>query len=89
MQLLRRNVNPSGPAGPTKPQGELDPRRWLEVGFPRAFAWLATTIYGMTGDWRSWLPLFTRTSAHLAVVAVAIIAVGFAMSNGQRRRLPP
>jgi murein DD-endopeptidase MepM/ murein hydrolase activator NlpD len=76
MQLLRRNVNPSGPAGPTKPKRELDPRRWLEVGFPRAFAWLATTIYGMTGDWRSWLPLFTRTSAHLAVVTVAIIAVG-------------
>jgi murein DD-endopeptidase MepM/ murein hydrolase activator NlpD len=76
MQLLRRNVNPSGPAGPTKPKRELFARRWLEIGFPRAFAWLATTIYGMTGDWRSWLPLFTRTSAHLAVVTVAIIAVG-------------
>jgi murein DD-endopeptidase MepM/ murein hydrolase activator NlpD len=37
---------------------------------------LATTFYQLTGDWRGWLPLFARTSAHLAVVAVAIMAIG-------------
>ncbi|HEY67251.1 MAG TPA: peptidoglycan DD-metalloendopeptidase family protein [Thermoflexia bacterium] len=51
-------------------------RRRFEDAFPRAFAWLAIAVYRLTGDWRSWLPLFTRTSAHLAVIAVAIIAIG-------------
>jgi murein DD-endopeptidase MepM/ murein hydrolase activator NlpD len=51
-------------------------RRWFEGGFVRAFAWLATTVYRLTGDWRGWRPLLTRTSAHLAVIAVAIIAIG-------------
>lgn len=54
---------------------EHSPQRWLEENLPRAFAWLATTFYQLTGDWRAWIPLFTRTSAHLAVVAVAIIAI--------------
>jgi len=48
----------------------------LEKSFARAFAWAATTMYGLTGDWRSWLPIFTRTSAHLAVITVAIVAIG-------------
>ena len=52
------------------------PKHRLEKGFARAFAWAATTIYGLTGDWRSWLPMFTRTSAHLAVISVAIVAIG-------------
>jgi len=52
------------------------PRRWLEEQLPRAFAWLATAVYRLTGDWDSWIPLFARSSAHLAVVAVAIIAIG-------------
>jgi murein DD-endopeptidase MepM/ murein hydrolase activator NlpD len=30
----------------------------------------------MSGEPRRWLPLFTRTSAHLAVIAVAVLAVG-------------
>jgi murein DD-endopeptidase MepM/ murein hydrolase activator NlpD len=37
---------------------------------------VATTFYQLTGDWRVWLPLFTRTSAHLAVVALAMVAIG-------------
>ncbi|NIV33682.1 MAG: peptidoglycan DD-metalloendopeptidase family protein [Anaerolineae bacterium] len=37
---------------------------------------MATTFYQLTGDWRVWIPLFARTSAHLAVVAVAIVAIG-------------
>jgi len=49
---------------------------WFEESLPRAFAWLATTVYRLTGDWHNWLPLFARTSAHLAVVAVAIMAIG-------------
>jgi murein DD-endopeptidase MepM/ murein hydrolase activator NlpD len=50
--------------------------RGLESGFVRAFAWLATTVYRCAGDWRGWRPFLTRTSAHLAVVAVAIAAIG-------------
>ena len=53
----------------------LSVRRWLEKAFLRAFAWLATTVYRVVGDWRGWLPLFTRTSAHLAVIGVAIVAI--------------
>ena len=56
--------------------GERPPHRRFEEGLPRAFAWFATTVYPLTGDWRTWLPLFTRTSAHLAVVALAIMAIG-------------
>ena len=50
--------------------------RWFEERLPRAFAWLATAVYQLTGDGRGWLPLFTRTSAHLAVIAVAVVAIG-------------
>lgn len=55
---------------------ERSPRCRLEEGLPRAVAWVATTVYRLTGDWHVWLPLFTRTSAHLAVVTVAIMAIG-------------
>jgi murein DD-endopeptidase MepM/ murein hydrolase activator NlpD len=51
-------------------------RGGIEDGFVRAFAWLATTVYRCAGDWRGWRPLLTRTSAHLAVVVVAITAIG-------------
>jgi murein DD-endopeptidase MepM/ murein hydrolase activator NlpD len=51
-------------------------RRWFEEGFSRVFAWLATTAYRLTSDGRDWLPLFARTSAHLVVITVAIIAIG-------------
>jgi murein DD-endopeptidase MepM/ murein hydrolase activator NlpD len=70
MELLRRNADTSSL------KISHSPRRWLERGVPRAFAWLATTIYGLTGDLRGQLPLFTRAGAHLAVVIVAIIAIG-------------
>lgn len=51
-------------------------RRGVENGFVHAFAWLATTVYRCAGDWRGWRPLLTRTSAHLAVVIVAVGAIG-------------
>jgi len=70
MQLSRRNAKPSNTTR------EHSPRRWFQDGFPHALAWLATTVYRLTGDWHSWLPLFTRTSAHLAVITVAIMAIG-------------
>jgi murein DD-endopeptidase MepM/ murein hydrolase activator NlpD len=70
MQLPRRDAKPPG-----APR-EVSFPRWLERGVPRVFAWLATTVYRLTGDCRSWLPLLTRASAHLAVVAVAIVAIG-------------
>ncbi len=93
MELLPHDADSPSP---TKPSKKLFPRYWLEKGFARAFAWLATTVYGLTGDWRNWLPLFTRTSAHLAVIAVAIIAIGLsnvkwpaqAASPLTRRALP-
>ena len=70
MRLLRRNATPSNT---TKGHSLLC---WFEEGFLHAFAWLATTVYWLAGDWRIWRPLLTRTSAHLAVIAVAILAVG-------------
>jgi len=71
MRLKRRNA-----ALPTTTQRHsLSARRWFEKAFPRAFAWLATTVYWMVGDWRGWMPLFTRASAHLAVVAVTLAAI--------------
>lgn len=55
-------------------------RRWVEMIVPRVFAWLATAVYQLTGDWwRGWRPFLTRTTAHLAVLSVAIIAL--ALSN--------
>jgi len=68
--------SPRDNAEPTDTTTGYSLRRRCEEGLPRAFAWLAITVYQLTGDWRGWLPLFTRTSAHLAVVAMAIIAVG-------------
>ena len=50
--------------------------RWLERGVVRTFAWLAITVYQLAGNWRGWRPLLIRTSAHLAVIAVAIVAIG-------------
>ena len=70
MQLLRRK------AGLSDTPIELSPRRWFEEGLPRAFAWAATTVYRFTGDWRRWLPILARASAHVAVLAVAIVALG-------------
>jgi murein DD-endopeptidase MepM/ murein hydrolase activator NlpD len=68
MQLLRRAAPP-----PDTVQ-DASSCHWFEKAIPRAFAWFATSIYGLTGDRRGWLPLFTRTSAHLAVIIVAVIA---------------
>jgi len=69
MQLPRGNTAPSDTDGTpyTRPR--------LEDVLPRVFAWLATSTFRMTGDWRGWLPLLARTSAHAAVVALAIAAV--------------
>ena len=70
MQLLRRELESS------KVERESSPNRWLENSIPRAFAWFATTLYGLTGDFRSWLPLLMRASAHLMVILVAMGAIG-------------
>jgi murein DD-endopeptidase MepM/ murein hydrolase activator NlpD len=77
MQSLRRKAKTSNEAPDrTRKSTKRSSRRWVEKNLPRAFAWLATTFYQLTGDWRVWIPLFTRTSAHLAVVAVAIVVIG-------------
>jgi murein DD-endopeptidase MepM/ murein hydrolase activator NlpD len=70
MQLLRRELESS------KVERESPPSRWLENSIPRAFAWFATTLYGLTGDFQSWLPLLMRASAHLMVILVAMGAIG-------------
>ncbi len=49
---------------------------WAERTLAHSFAWVATTVYGLNGGWRVWRPLLMRASAHLAVVAVAILAIG-------------
>jgi len=51
-------------------------RHWIARALPRAFAEIATTVYGVAGDWRGWRPVLARTSAHLAVVVVAVLALG-------------
>ena len=51
-------------------------RRWVMRAIPRAFAEIATAVYGVAGDWRGWRPVLARTSAHLAVVVVAVAAIG-------------
>ena len=51
-------------------------RHWIARALPRAFAEIATTVYGIAGDWRGWRPVLARTSAHLAVVVVAVFALG-------------
>jgi murein DD-endopeptidase MepM/ murein hydrolase activator NlpD len=77
MQSLRRKAKTSNETpDSTRKSTKRSSRRWFEENLPRAFAWLATTFYQLTGDWRVWIPLFTRTSAHLAVVAVAIVVIG-------------
>lgn len=77
MQSLRRKAKTSNKTlNKALKTSEHSSHRWFEESLPRAFAWLATTFYQLTGDWRVWIPLFTRTSAHLAVVAVAIVAIG-------------
>ncbi len=71
MRLRRPDVSPSAMI-----KGFHSLRRDLESGFVRAFAWFATTVYRCAGDWRGWRPLLTRTSAHVAVVVVAVAAIG-------------
>jgi len=63
-------------------------RCWFEEGFPRACAWVATTVYRLTGDWHGWRPLLTRTSAHVAVIFVAFIAVGLSNIEWPARAAP-
>ena len=70
MRLLRRDNLTSDVA-----QGLRSMSRNVEDGFVRAFAWLATTVYRCAGDWCRWRPLLTRSSAHLAVVVVAVVAI--------------
>ena len=70
MRLTRRDPAPS--TFKSKPL----PLRWLEAAILRVFAWLATTVYRLRGDQRGWHPHLIRTSAHLAVVVVAIVAFG-------------
>jgi len=74
-----------------KPSGPVIARfshRRFEESLARACAWLATTVYQLTGDCRTWLPLFTRTSAHLAMVAVAIMAIGLSRIKWPARAAP-
>ncbi|MCJ7738864.1 MAG: M23 family metallopeptidase [Anaerolineae bacterium] len=51
-------------------------RSIVELHVPRVFAWVATTVYRLASDRRGWRPALTRTSAHFAVIAVAILVVG-------------
>ena len=71
----------------TAPVGQATPRislaerlrLWVERRLARAVARLATSVYGLNGSWRSWRPALMRSSAHLAIVTVALVAI--ALSN--------
>jgi len=41
----------------------------------RLFVWLATLAYRFSGDCRAWLPDAVRTSAHLAILFVAVVGI--------------
>jgi murein DD-endopeptidase MepM/ murein hydrolase activator NlpD len=47
----------------------------MDTRLPRLCAHLAITVWRLSGDWRGLRPLLTRTSAHLAVIAVACIVL--------------
>lgn len=49
--------------------------QWLEVTLPRFFAWMAVVVWRWGGDWRGLRPFLMRTSAHVAVIAVACVAL--------------
>jgi len=62
--------------GPRSFSAALKPeilRERLEEGISGAFARLAALVYRLSCDWHDWHPLLTRTSAHLAVLAVALL----------------
>jgi len=56
-------------------------RAWLESNIPRVLAWTATGIYGFAADRRRWRQVLARSSAHIGVVGVAILAIG--LSNAK------
>lgn len=76
MPTFRRNVSLSCTMGICAFPLKEALRRRVEEGFVRACAWLAVSFYRLTGDWHGRRPLLTRTSAHLAIFAVALIALG-------------
>ena len=51
-------------------------RRWLGGALPRAVAWLVAGFYGLVSDQRGWRPLLARVSAHLAIIVLAVAAIG-------------
>ena len=60
----------------------------MEEDFVRSFAWLATTVYRLAGDWRGWRPILVRTSAHIAVIVVAIVAIGLSQIEWPAQAAP-
>ena len=65
---------------PRKGEGKGDRRRKglrqrLRVALPRLFARLAVMTWRLGGDWGRMRPVLTRTVAHLAVFAVAYLAL--------------
>ena len=68
-------MQPPQATGPSPQRSHLV-LHWVERALARSLAWVATTAYGLNGGWRDRRPLLIRSSAHLAVVAVAILAIG-------------
>lgn len=50
--------------------------RWCEWLIPHSFAWLATSVYGLSASRNQWPPVLMRAGAHLAIVVVAVAAFG-------------
>jgi len=54
---------------------------WLEATLPRLFAEMAVIVWRLGSDWQGLRPFLTRTSAHVAVIAVACVALVLSSIN--------
>jgi murein DD-endopeptidase MepM/ murein hydrolase activator NlpD len=69
--------------------------RWWEAEvahaqhlFARAVAWTATRTWQATADWQAVRPIFSRASAHLAILALAVGAIVISGLNLPQREPP-
>ncbi|HDD25405.1 MAG TPA: M23 family metallopeptidase, partial [Chloroflexi bacterium] len=80
----RRATAMSRPSFPSfSPLSSPSPWSWFYLLISRAFTWLALLFYRLSDERRSWMPIVVRSSAHLSVLMIAIIAVGLSRMDIQ------
>ncbi len=80
----RRATAMSRPSFPSfSPLSSPSPWAWFYLLISRAFTWLALLFYRLSDERRSWMPIVVRSSAHLSVLMIAIIAVGLSRMDIQ------